>query len=441
VLGGMVTSVNRNINESQLDFLPKSALTGGMDFVHNWKKRKYYVGAKGFFSDVKGSEEAISDLQLASTHYFQRPDASHLEYDDTKTRLSGHGGEIEGGKRSGKFRATGSFSWRSPGVDLNDVGYMYQADYLQEQSTFYYMINKPRGIMRNYWLRLTQMASWSYGGEMTKEEVTTHGYLRFTNLWRVHINLERDYNLFDTRELRGGPILYKDPTWDTEVFVQTNSAKDLMVGAGARYIRGDDNISQRDQYTLYLRFLLGENLSITSNTVYLDNVDYHQYAGRVTLADGSRGYIVGQIDQKVLKSTLRVEYFVTPEFSIQYYGSPYASTGKYQHFRRVNVGDSKKLNERYISLDGQLDNRIYTFEEGNDSYRIYNPNFIFKEFNSNLVARWEFRPGSTIYLVWNRTVSDYQYDYDSSITNVFGNILGSDAQNVFMVKFSYWFTL
>lgn len=441
VLGGMVTSVNRNINESQLDFLPKSALTGGMDFVHNWKKRKYYVAGKGFFSDVKGSEEAISNLQLASTHYFQRPDATHLEYDDTKTNLSGHGGEIEGGKRSGKFRATGSFSWRSPGVDLNDVGYMYQADYLQEQSTFYYMINKPHGIMRNYWLRLTQMASWSYGGELTKEEVTGHGYLRFTNLWRVHLNLERDYNLFDTRELRGGPILYKDPTWDGEVFMQTNSAKDLLVGAGTRFIRGDDKISARDQYTLYLRLLLGENLSITSNTVYLKNVDYHQYAGRVTLVDGNRGYIVGQIDQKVLRSTLRIEYFVTPEFSIQYYASPYASTGKYQDFRRVNVGDSKKLSERYINLEGQLENRIYTFAEGDDSYRIYNPNFIFKEFNSNLVARWEFRPGSTVYLVWNRTISDYQYDYDSSITNVFGNILGSESQNVFMVKFSYWFTL
>jgi hypothetical protein len=441
VLGGMVTSVKRNINESQLDFLPKSALTGGMDFVHNWKKRKYYVGAKSFFSDVKGSEEAISDLQLASTHYFQRPDADHLKYDDTRTGLSGHGGEIEGGKRSGKFRATGSFSWRSPGVDLNDVGYMYQADYLKEQATFYYLVNKPHGIMRNYWLRLTQMASWSYGGEQTKEEVTGHAYLRFTNLWRIHLNLERDYNLFDTRELRGGPILYKDPTWDGEVFLQTNSAKDLLVGFGARFIRGDDNVSLRNQYTLYLRFLLGENLSITSQTVYLKNTDYHQYAGRVTLADGSRGYVVGQIDQKIVKSTLRLEYFVTPEFSIQYYASPYASTGRYQNFRRVNIGDSKKLGERYIGLEGQLDDRIYTFTEGEDSYRMYNPNFIFKEFNSNLVARWEFRPGSTVYLVWNKTISDYQYDYNSSITNVFGDIWGSRSQNVFMVKFSYWFTL
>ncbi len=99
----------------------------------------------------------------------------------------------------------------------------------------------------------------------------------------------------------------------------------------------------------------------------------------------SGGCIVGQIDQKVLKSTLRVEYFVTPEFSIQYYGSPYASTGKYQRFRKIKVGDSKKLNKHYISFEGQLDNRIYSFAEGDDSYRIYNPNFIFKEFNSNLV--------------------------------------------------------
>ncbi|PTN08028.1 DUF5916 domain-containing protein [Mangrovibacterium marinum] len=441
VLGGMLSSVNRNINESQLDFLPKSALTGGMDFVHNWKKRKYFVAGKGFFSNIKGSEEAISVLQQTSTHYYQRPDADHLDFDESRTRLSGHGGELEGGKRSGKFRAVGSFSWRSPGVDLNDLGYMYQADYLKQQSTFHYVINKPQDILRNYWFRLTQMASWSYGGELTKQELTAHTYLRFTNLWRIHLNLERDYSIFDTRELRGGPILFKDPTWDGELFVQTNSARDLLIGAGARFIRGDDELTSRNQYTLYLRLLLGNNLSLTTNTVYLKNADHHQYAGRVSLDDGSRGYLVGHIDQKLLRTTLRLEYFVTPELSLQYYAAPYASTGKYQSFRRVNDGDNKDMSKRYIGLDGELDKGIYTFTEGEDSYRIYNPDFIFKEFNSNLVARWEFRPGSTLYLVWNRTISDYQYAYDSSITKVFGDIFDGEAQNVFMLKFSYWFTL
>ncbi|WP_372771879.1 DUF5916 domain-containing protein [Mangrovibacterium sp.] len=441
VLGAMVTSVNRTIDDSQLEFLAKSSLTGGLDFVHNWKKRRYYVDMKGFFSQTKGTEEAISDLQLSSVHYFQRSDADHLDYDDSRTELSGSGGSVSGGKRSGKFRATGSFSWRSPGVDLNEIGYLYQADYLEESAELRYQQNMPKGIMRQYWLRFTQLSNWSYGGELTKQELTWHAYFKFKNLWNVHLDLDRDYNVYDTRELRGGPILYKEPTWDSEVFIQSNASKNLFTAVGTRFVFGDDDISVRNINTFYLLWRLGTNLSLSSKTVYQTNTDYHQYAGRVTLDDGTSGYMVGQIDQKTLESTLRLEYFITPELSLQYYASPYASIGRYSEFRRVNIGDSRKLSERYISVDGNLSGDIYTFEEGTDSYKMYNPDFTFKEFNSNLVARWEFRPGSTFYLVWNNTVSDYQRGYEQSIGRTFGDIFGTKSQNVFMLKFTYWFSI
>lgn len=441
VLGGMITSVNRSINDSSLLFLPKSAVTGGLDFVHNWKKRKYFVDLKTFFSDVKGNEEAISALQTASQHYYQRTDANHLDYDPTRTSLSGYGGALKGGKRSGKFRAVGTFSWRSPGLDLNDIGYIYQADYFEEELEFRYLMNKPKGIMRNYWLRMTQSSNWSYGGELTKQEIGSHAYLRFKNLYSLHLNFEHDYNVFDTRELRGGPSLYKEPKWDGEAFLQSNPSKNLFAAFGSRYIWGEDQISKITRQTFYLLLRLGENLSLSSRTVYQTNRDYHQYAGRVGLESGERGYIVGEIDQKILVSTLRLEYFVTPELSLQYYGSPYASIGKYSNFRRVSDGRSRQLNERYIGLDAELNGDIYTLAESGDSYRMYNPDFTFKEFNSNLVARWEFRPGSTLYFVWNNTLSDYQRGYDPSVTRVFGDVFNSNSANVFMVKFTYWLAL
>ncbi|MFV0378387.1 MAG: DUF5916 domain-containing protein [Mangrovibacterium sp.] len=442
VLGGIVTSVYRNIQNPGLEFLPKSALTGGIDFSHNWKKRKYFVDFKSFFSDVSGTEEAIDALQLSSLHYFQRPDASHLDYDAEKTAMKGHGGMLKGGKRSGKFRANASFAWRSPGVNLNDVGYVYQTDYLEETAELRYQVNKPKGIWRDYWFRLTQLSNWTYGGELSRQELTAHAYLRFKNLWNVHLNLERDYNLFDTKELRGGPMLYKDPSWDSEVFIQSNPSKNLFTGFGTRFIVSDDHVTTRNVTQLYLLWRIGKNLNISNQTVYQNNVDYHQYAGRVSLLNGNRGYIIGQIDQDVLVSTLRVEYFLTPEFSLQYYASPYASIGKYSNFRRVNSSHSRSLSERYIPLTASLDEGIYTLTEGDDSYRIYNPDFTFKELNSNLVFRWEYRPGSTLYFVWNNTIYDSQSrTYEPSVTRTFGDIFGSRSQNVFMLKFTYWFSL
>jgi len=441
VLGGMLTSVARNISDEHLSFLPKSSLTGGIDFLHSWNKRKYYVKMKGFYSDVRGSEDAISDLQRASQHYYQRPDASHLEYDPTRTSLSGHGGEFEGGLHNGKIRATGNFSWRSPGVDLNDVGYIYQADYLKESGTLYYMMSKPWWITRSYWFRINQEANWSYGGEKTSQEIGSHAYLYFRNLWKVHLNMKRVYNVYDTRELRGGPSLFKEPSWEAEVFCQTNASKDFFVGFQKRWVVGDDNISHRNLNVLNLIFRLGNNFSFSTNAIYVENSDYHQYAGAVKFSDGNRGYVVGQIDQKVLQSTVRLEYFLTPELSLQYYASPYASIGKYSEFRRVLDGSNKDINQRYLNLQGSLDGGFYDFTEGSETYSMRNPDFTFKEFNSNLVARWEFRPGSTLYFVWNNTISDYMPEYNSSVTKVFRDIPGTSSQNLFMLKFTYWFTL
>src|SRR5690606_1803529 len=119
-LGGITTSTFRNIKDKQLEFLADKSLTAGIDFEHNWLNRKYFINTKSFYSKIDGSETAISRLQRSSQHLFQREDAEHLEYDSRLTSLQGWGGEVNGGKRSGKLRITGNFDWRSPGVDLND---------------------------------------------------------------------------------------------------------------------------------------------------------------------------------------------------------------------------------------------------------------------------------------------------------------------------------
>ena len=443
VLGGIITSSIRSTNFDHLNFLPSSELVGGVDFQHNWKKRKYFMNMKSFFSRVAGSTEAISDLQLASQHYFQREDATHLTFDPDRTNLEGHGGQVEGGKRSGRFHAIGTFSWRSPGVDLNDLGYLYQADYLEENIQLKYQVSKPKGIMRDYWVSLTQNHQWSYGGETTHEAMNLHLYTRFTNLWRAHYWLDRDYNIFDTRELRGGPKLYKDPTWDARIFIQSNNAKDVLIGFGPYYKWSDDGVSMRNVNSFVIRWQINDRIIITNQTDYDLLTDNHQYVQKVGLSNDKTGYLVGQLDRKTLKTTLRLEYFITPELSLQYYANPYASVGKYSHFRRVNNGSSKKMTNRYfdpVFIDFQ--NNIYTMSDSQaEQYSFYNPNFNYQEFRSNLVARWEFRPGSTLYLVWNNSRFSYKYSNSYSVTNSFVDIFGLNSSNVFMIKFNYWFSL
>ena len=369
--------------------------------------------------------------------------------------MEGHGGQVQGGKRSGRFNAIGTFSWRSPGVDLNDLGYMYQADYLEENIELKYQVSKPKGILRDYWGSLNQNHQWSYGGETTQETLNLHLYTRFTNLWRAHYWFNRNYNMYDTRELRGGPKLYKDSYWYARFFFQSNNAKDVLIGFGPYYQWGDDGVSMRNVNTLYVRWQIGSRINITTQTDYDYRVDYNKYIQKIGLSNDETGYLVGQLDRKTLKTTLRLEYFITPEISLQYYANPYASVGKYSEFRRVKDGSSKDLNRRYYfpsSLDFQ-DNVYNMIDQSSEKYKFYNPNFKYQEFNSNFVARWEFRPGSTLYFVWNSSKFSYKYSDDYRVIKTYRDIFNfreifnfknsenAGFNNVFMVKFNYWFSL
>lgn len=443
VLGGMITSTNRSIQDDHLVFLPKNALSGGIDFQHNWEKRKYFLDFKGLFSDIRGEKDAIARLQQSSVHFYQRTDADHLEYDPDRTSLSGWGGLLQGGKRSGKFRAIGSLNWRSPGVDLNDLGYLYQADLVEQMVNFTYKVNVPKGSIRSYYVEFEQQHDWSYGWENTQDRLKLHGYLQLKNLWNAHLNLKRFYNILDTRELRGGPALFKGGYNDIELFVQSNNVKDLFVGFGPRVRYYSDNVSKTELYTAYLRWQISDRFSITSRTVYDHSIDHHQFVTRTKNLGGESKYVVGNIDRNTISSTLRFEYFVSPEISIQYYGNPYASIGIYSNFREVADASNKSLDLRYQKLDHFLKpNNYYLMEkEGVAQYSIKNPDFNFQELNSNLVGRWEFRPGSTLYLVWTNSRSAYSPMLGQSIWESFGDILNVESQNVFMVKFSYWFSL
>lgn len=443
VLGGMVTSTFRNINDDHLVFLSKSAMAAGLDLQHNWKKRKYFVDFKGFFSDIQGDKDAISRLQLSPVHYYQRADAGYLDYDAERTGLSGWGGLLKGGKRSGKFRVTGSLNWRSPGVDLNDVGFLSQADLIEQMVNLTYRVSNPKGIVRSYFVEFEQEHDWSFGGENTLDRLKLHGYLQLNNLWNAHLNLKKNYNIFDTRELRGGPNLYKEGFDDVELFIQSNQVKDLFVGFGPRFRFFSDKISKTSYFTAFLRWQLSDRFSITSRTVFDHTVDHHQFVTQTKDFMGLTKYLVGTIDRNTISSTLRFEYFISPELSVQYYGNPYASTGSYTNFREVAAGSNRSLNQRYTSLSYfPSENKMYDLQkEGNPAYTIRNPDFNFQELNSNLVGRWEFKPGSTLYLVWTNTRSAYSDQLDQSIWKSFANIRHVTSQNVFMIKFSYWFSI
>ncbi len=443
-IGAILNSTIRKLDDDQLDFLATNSLVGGLDLEHNWKNRKYFFSAKSFASQVNGSQTSITYLQLSSQHLFQRPDADYLTYDSDLKSLNGWGGELSGGKRSGKFRLIGDLNWRSPGVDFNDVGYMRQADYIKEEVDVIYNVNKPKGILLKYYMMLRQRHQWSFGGENLLDRLNAQFQFGFKNYWSLSFDLVREFNVFDTRQLRGGPSLRIDDKSSFGLSLQTNNSKPLMFATRLVFNDFDDNISLKNTYDFSLTWLINNQINLVASTGLIDEVDNSQYIMQMS-NDGIQQYFVGKIDRKTLYATLRAEFFITPELSLQYYGSPYASIGKYLNFRRVEDSKSESLDKRYSFLNvvESVDGKWVVDENENVIIDLKNesPDFNYQEFRSNFVLRWEYKTGSTLYFVWTNTSFNYEDKYNSSVWNSFKNISKVQAQNAFMIKFSYWFSL
>lgn len=440
VLGGILTSTIRNIEDENLNFLSNSALVGGLDFEHNWKNRKYFFAAKGFASDIRGSESSISRLQSNSRHYFQREDAYHLEFDNTRTSLSGWGGEFSGGKRSGKFRMVGEVEWRSPELELNDVGYLRQADYIKEKLNVEYAVNKPKGILLNYSFRLSQNHIWSFGNEDLGNMVSMLARFRFNNYWRFDVLTKRDFGVIDTRKLRGGPSLRIDDKSKIALGVQSNLQRDFGGAFTTGFTRGQYNVLSENEYNLQLFWRISNRLSLSTSSYYSAEIDNNQYVKRKS-SNGKKDYLVGKLDRQTFYSTFRLEFFITPELSLQYYGSPYVSTGQYLDYRKVLDSKARDLNKRYEFL--VVENNTLVDENGDvyHDFNYYDFDFMFQEFRSNFVARWEYKTGSTLYFVWTNNRFQYIDEYSSSVSGLLGDIASLKSENAFMIKFSYWFSL
>ena len=444
VLGGIVTSTIRNIKDEHLKFMPDNSLAGGIDFEHNWLNRKYFIDSKLLLSRVSGTEEAISFLQQNPRHYFQRPDAPHLAFDESMTSMQGWGGEIKGGKRSGKLRATGSLDWRSPGVEFNDLGYLRQADYIDQKMNVVYWVSKPKGILHSYYFEAEQLHRRNFGNELLGDQLKANARFQFKNLWTLELDAEHIFYDIDTRKLWGGPALRIDGQFAGKASFQTNSSKDLFLQGDFGLIRNEDRITRSDEYSFTVKWQPGNRFNISTINSYHKETDNNQYVIN-TLVNNKKEYIVGKVDRQTISFTFRAELYVTPELSFQYYGNPYASVGKYSNFRKVHDAVSKDIDRRFapleiVSLNGE---EFLTDEHQNHllSLNDHNPDFNFQEFRSNFVARWEYKTGSVIYLVWTNTRSHYENMYEPSVIDSFSGISKVSASNALMVKASYWFSL
>ena len=443
-LGGIFTSTNRFINEPALDSLNNhNAITTGIDFLHQWNDKEFYLDAKLIASSINGSTDAIRNLQLSSARYYQRPDATHLNYDPLLTNLNGQGGRVKIGKGSkGLWRYSAEVNWKSPGLDLNDLGYMRMADYVSQENKLSYFVNKPVSIFRTYTVELQQTNNWDYAMNYLNSEFNVEASMEFLNRWRVSPEIKYQNETLDTRLLRGGSAILLPSVWQGKLSIKSDMSKKVFGRLSANYEAASENNYRNSSIEAGLTVIPFNVLKLSVSLLYSENADELQFVETKVLNENSK-YIMGLISQNTLGATFRVDYNITPELSLQYYGSPFSSVGKYSELKEITNPKADAYSNRFSFLETTIsDNTYHVAAKGDDpAYSINNPDFIFSQFRSNLVFRWEYRPGSQLYFVWANERTLWNNDSQSSVGDAINQLGDVFPNNIFLIKLSYWFSL
>ncbi len=447
-LGAIVSSTHRWISDQALAFMAHDAVTGGVDFVHYFAKRTYSIAAKLVVSDVRGSTDAIQSLETNAVHYYQRPDATHLGLDPNATSLSGHGGQITFARQgASKWSFSESLLWMSPGLELNDVGYLQRADLIRNRVSVTYKETQPHGILREFGAYAEHMDAWDFGGLRLDGSTSVNLNFPFKNKWGAQAGATLAQEPVDTRLLRGGPGLKLSRYFCTWEYVNTDRSKPVSFAFNFHTHLFPENRSHLLQLTPDASLRLSNAFTFSAYVDYTRNSNATQYVATAETDQGSR-YIVGKIDQKTLNATVRVNLHLTPELSVQYYGSPFVSIGKYTDLKRVVAPRAGIYEQRFQPFLGDQitarpDGSTYDVAEGPgaQSYSFTNPDFSFRQFRSNLVLRWEYRPGSTLYAVWSQGRTSNDAVWEGSLARNYSALWRTEAQNVFLVKLTYWFSM
>ncbi|MGV6830110.1 MAG: DUF5916 domain-containing protein [bacterium] len=448
-IGGIFTATNRNI-EDNVSFLHKSAYSGGIDFKHNWKDRKYYVEGNLNMSVVNGTPEAIERTQRSLTHLFQRVDAGHVAVDTTLTSLTGTAGRFEIGRGGGgNWRYNIGGHWKSPELELNDIGFLRQADVITQYANIRRLFNQSTSWYRQANIGVNQFSTYDFEGNYNRIQYELNAYVNWKNNWWSEVGYGHKPRIFTNTFLRGGPRWRFSDENFVFLFSGTDGRKKFSMHAGYVYSGAKENNFSFRRYVLRFFYQPLNSLSLSLINEFEQNPNKTQFieTAQGTSFNGSPRYVLGEIDNESLSMTLRVNYNINPDLTIQYYGQPFIFKAKFNNFNYVNNSIAERLSDRvtwYNDNQISFQDNFYSVDEDEDGtvdYGFSNPDFAFVQFRSNLVLRWEYIPGSEIFLVWSQGITglgDVNNDFGQIIDN---QLFGQRPENTILIKATYRFVL
>ncbi|HUF90582.1 MAG TPA: DUF5916 domain-containing protein [Gemmatimonadota bacterium] len=448
-IGLTLTGMKRDVDAGDplASILTENAFTGGLDWNKRFNGGEYELLGHAGYSWVGGDSLAIARVQQRSTHYFQRPDAPHVEFDPSRTSLSGWSAAVRGGKRSGTWTWNGGLWLDSPGFEVNDVGRLNRADNVNNWANLSYNDREPGTWLRRWNVGLFQNANWNFDGVHRFQNLGFYTNYTLTNFWNGFFEHGWDLPTMSDNATRGGPLMELPGGWWVAGGIFSNQNEPTRYGI--RSHTWQDGLGgwvwQIDpEFTTQPT----DRLTLTIQPRYMRRHEPRQFitsrSGGLDATFGRR-YLFGLIDRTEIATPVRANFSFTPDLSLELYAEPFAASGRYSDIGELAAPRTHDL-RIYGEAEGTGASRDeesgdWTFTDGDAEVELGNPDFDVLSFRSNLVMRWEWRPGSTFFLVWqqNRSAADDEGRFVRA--GDLYDTLGADGENVLAVKFTYWLPL
>jgi len=451
--GLLGTAVQRRLDDPVFDGLRRSAYLAGGDFFHRWHNNTYALLASVGAAVVAGDPLALQSTQLASSRYYQRPDQDYMRFDPGRTSLSGVSSDVSLTKEGGNTNWALGFSTTTPGFEVNDLGFQTRVDRISGAGFLGHRWTKPGKVFRQASLSLSAGPSWNYGGDLIQMNVGGNAFGQFLNYWGVNVFAFHDQQVVDDRLTRGGPLALSPEAWSVGGNVFSDGRKSLNVGfftvynhdaAGGWNLQLNPNVSWHPSSAVVVR--LGPGYSVGKSAAqFLDAVP----DATAATTFGAR-YAFGELSQHQVDLTARLSVTFTPTLSFQLYLQPFVFTADYGRFKELRAPRTFDF-----SVYGQDNGSTIAFDSASNGYTIdpdgagpaaaltlANPDFRVRSLRSNAVLRWEYRPGSTVYLVWTQNRFGFFDDPTFQPGHDLGRgLLRDPPTNVLLVKFNYWLSL
>jgi hypothetical protein len=425
-IGFIVTGVARDLRTDELSRINnRNALVFGLDgwsFLN--KERDWGLMGKVAYSSVSGTEERMLNLQQEPSHYYQSPDYGYVSLDSTLTSLSGYMTRVAVKKTSGNIGFHSALGVISPGFETNDLGFTWVTNLINMHVAGGYSWFEPTNWFRraNVWLMTSR--NYDFDGRRLFEQYYATTYINFLNYWSINSWVQITPDGLDLHETRGGPAIAYHGYKATYLSLSTDERKKFRMTGNLGYDFVDDGGYDRS-YGLEFTYNPSPSIRLTLSTDLNEVLSHQQWVANIPDSAAAStyytSYVFSDLEQQVTSGTIRLDWGLTPQLSLQMYVQPYIAVGSYSNFKRLTQG-------------GTYDFEAYDYQ-GPD------PDFNFKSFKANIVLRWEYRPGSLIYLVWTHDRLNYENPGVYDLGNDVRSLLDEDADNRFLLKVSYLFTI